>query len=311
MGFLKHNWWLKLLSLVAAVLLAIYVNREADVARATLFRPIVIEPAPGQRVKEVTPGTTITVNLEGPLELIRNVTAEDLGLNIDTRNVVPGKRSSVPVEVTLPEKYQPRVLLDWRPRVVQVLLESDARRRMPILLRPLAPPDGWVLKEAPRANPTTAEISGPRELVDGVASLVASFPLTAEESINTTADVRAMDANGNILPEGRVDLEPYQVSITALLERVVLQKRVPVQPLFSAREGQRVTVESVTPAEVQVIGPRRAVGRVYVVETREIPLGGAAGVLKKTAALAPPPGLTVNPGTVTVQFRVTPHGARR
>jgi YbbR domain-containing protein len=304
MGFLKHNWWLKLISLVAAVLLALYVNREADLARSTLFRPILIEPAPGQRVKEVTPGTTLTVNLEGPLELIRDITSDDLGLNIDTSKVLPGKRSSVPVEVTLPEKYQPKVLLDWRPRVVQVLLESDAVKRLPILLRPLSPPDGWVLREAPRANPNTAEISGPREVVDGVNSLVASFPLEAEESLNVTADVRAVDANGNLLPEGRVDLKPYQVNVSALLERVVLQKRVPVQPLFQVRDGSRITVESVKPAEVQVIGPKRVVAGVYVIETRTLTLPAASGRVTRQVALSPPPGVTVNPGTVAVTLKV-------
>jgi YbbR domain-containing protein len=306
MPFLKENWVLTLIALATAVLLAVIVHREADLAHASFTLAPNIQAPPGQRVKEPLPGFTVRIDLEGKIELIRQITADDLRLTIDTSIVRETRRTSVPIEVSLPDKYDD-VLIDWRPRSVQVRFEADAQRELPVLVKPLNPPDGWELREAPRASPSRVVVSGPREAVNRVASVVAPFTLEADERISTTATLQALAADGSLISSEQVRIEPPQVTVNGLQERVVLQKRVPVQPIFKVPGGMKVAVESVTPPEVQLVGPRRLVSDIYVVETEPIPLPGSPAQVVRDAPLAPPrDGVQLTPGQVRVRFRIQP-----
>jgi YbbR domain-containing protein len=303
MQFLKHNWFLKVAALAAAIVLATYVHRESDLVRTTYPLPLTLDAPPGLRVVEPLPGAPVTVSLEGPADLMRTITMQDLKVTVDISNVPPERRRSVPIDITLPEKYEERVLVDWRPRSVQVRLESDARKELSITVKPLNPPDGWELPEVPRADPPRVTINGTRDAVNRVATVEAPFSLEASEHISTIARLQALDRDGNPIPEELVRLEPAQVSVEGIQERVVLQKRVPVQPMLRIRDGSRVKVESITPSEVQVQGPKRLVGELYVLETESIVLaGGGAGGTKELMLLVPQ-GVEVTPRTVTVKFK--------
>src|SRR5690242_12452366 len=83
MDFLKHNWMLKLISLIAAVVLAVYVYRDADQSKASFQLSVPINAPQGLRVKAPLPGFTVRVDLEGPSHLIREITLDDLHLAVD------------------------------------------------------------------------------------------------------------------------------------------------------------------------------------------------------------------------------------
>lgn len=309
MDFLKHNWMLKLISLIAAVVLAVYVYRDADQSKASFQLSVPVNAPQGLRVKAPLPGFTVRVDLEGPTQLIREITLDDLHLAVDTSRVRPGRQTSVPIDLTLPEKYQ-RITPDWRPRSVQVLFEPDATKELPILVKALNQPEGWEFREQPVPNRQRVTVSGPQEIVDRVKTVVAPFSLDASERLNTTATLQAEDADHNVIPSDQVRLDPAQVTITGLQERVVLQKRVPVQPLFRGPDGSRVSIESITPSEVQVVGPKRMVADIYVAETQRVQLAPGNGLTTKDLAINPPrDGVQVTPGQVKVTFKIQPQGA--
>jgi YbbR domain-containing protein len=309
MDFLKHNRLLKLVALAAAIMLAVYVHREADQARASFQLSAPIQAPPGERVKAPLPSFTVRVDLEGPSEMIRQITTDDLHVQIDTSRVRPSHQTSVPIEVTLPDKYD-RVLPDWRPRSVQVLFEPDATKELPVLLKPLNPPEGWEFREPPRANPSRVTVSGPQEVVDRVIAVVAPFSLDASERISTTATLQAEDADHTLIPSDQVRVEPPQATITGLQERVVLQKRVPVQPLFRVPEGSRVSIQSITPSEAQLVGPKRLVADIYVVETERVNLAPGNGLTTKDVPITlAREGVQVTPNRVKIVFQIQPQQA--
>lgn len=288
------------------------MNREADNANATFTLSAPVQAPPGLRVKAPLPGFTVRVDLEGPAEMIRQITTDDVHVEIDTSNVRPGRLTSVPINVTLSEKYF-RVFADWRPRSVQVLFEPDATKELPVEVRPLNPPEGWEMGEPPRANPSRVTISGPKEVVDRVATVVAPFSVEPSERISTQASLEALSRDGSVVPNDQVRIEPPQVTVTGLQERVVLQKRVPVQPLFRAPDNARVSIQSITPPEVQVVGPKRLVTDLYVAETERVNLSPGNGLVTRDVAIAAPrDGVQVTPRQVKIVFRLQPQpGAPR
>lgn len=311
MDFLKHNWLLKLTALGLAVFLAIYVNQESDSAHATFTLSAPVQAPPGLRVKAPLPGFTVRVDLEGPVEMIRQITTDDVKLEIDTSSVRPGRLTSVPINITLTEKYQRRVFADWRPRSVQVLFEPDATRELPVRIRPLNQPDGWEITESLRAAPSRVTVSGSKEVVDRVEEVVAPFSVEATERISTQASLQAETKDGTVIPDDQIRIEPPQVTVSGLQERVVLQKRVPVQPLFTVPEATRVSIQSITPSEVQLVGPKRLVSDTYVVETERVVLPPGSGLTTRRVPVnLPRDGVQVTPGEVKITFRLQPLSSR-
>lgn len=309
MQFLKHNWFFKLLSLAAAVVLALFVNKQEDTAQRTMYRDIVIEARQGQQVAEPRGGLQVTIDMEGPRELIRAIENEDVQVNLDTDTVPAGKRVSVPVEVLLPEKYKSRINVDWRPRSVQVRLISDTSRVADVVVKPLNPPEGWEFTETPRANPARVTVSGPKEAVDAVTSVIAPFNMEPMERLSTTATLQALNSRNEVVTD-LVRLEPRQVLVTGNLEPVALQRRVPVQPILTPPPGMRLTV-TVSPAQVRVVGPKRALNNLYVIETAPISLPPGPGQVVRDVPLQMLPDLVeVSPTRVRVTVKAQPAGAR-
>src|SRR4051794_10092942 len=161
MGILRHNWPWKLVSLGAALALAVFVRKQEDVLRRTLLLPLDVSAPSGQRVIEPPPGTQVRVDLEGPAERVRSIINEGVRLNYDTSRLVPGGRAMVPIKVELPERLRDNVEVDWRPRSVQVRLTSDASRDLPVTVKVEKRLENWELKEVPIAAPSRASVTGP------------------------------------------------------------------------------------------------------------------------------------------------------
>lgn len=307
MKFLKHNWKLKLLCLALAVMVNVYVRRQEVPARSTIFLPVTIQPPPGQRVEEPPPGTRVRVDLQGPAEEIRNLRSEDVTLALDLSGVRPGRRTLVPVTVELAEKYRDSVTVDWRPRTVPVRLSADAVRKLRVVLKPLDRAEGWQIAEPPRAEPPEVTVTGREEVVARVAQVVAPFHLKPSATIDVLAPLQAVDASGNSVSDDTLRIEPFQVHITGMQERVVWRKQVPVQPLFEVPPGFQVSAVEVVPKRARLTGPERAVSDVYVVETRpfQIPTGRLQST-QEVPLVPPSAGVELLPSSVEVTVRLQP-----
>src|SRR5207237_6391377 len=130
----------------------------------------------------------------------------------------------------IPKHDRDRISVDWRPKSIPVLIDSDATKDFKVLVKPLNRPEGWRMKEEPRPKPTMVTVSGTQQTVSRVDAVVAEFPVEPTEQINTLVTLQAVDSQGNPV-KGRILLAPPQVLVTVLQQRVVLQKRVPVQPV--------------------------------------------------------------------------------
>lgn len=306
MRVLKHNWPVKLLALLVAVVLFVYVRGQQDRVRSTLFLPVIIPAPTGQRVVEPSAGAQVRVDLEGPAEIIRSLDSEQVKLNIDTSGVKPGTTVRVPVAVDIPENLRNRGLeAVWRPQSIRVKLISDATRRLAVEVEPTKEPEGWELTSPPQLTPAQVTISGSNQDVGSADRVVAHFPLEPTERISALVPVQVLDASGTDITD-QVKPNPAQVLVSATQERMVLQKDVPVQPVFRAPPGMRVTAR-VTPARVRLIGPEARLGQVYVVETAPFEMPpGRTQFTKDAPLVSPGEGIVLRPDLVRVEVKAQP-----
>src|ERR1051325_384365 len=107
MEVFKHNWQIKFVALVLAVVFKFYVGREQNLATYEYRLPVDIQAPTGQRVVSPPPHYRIYVSLEGPVEVVRSIQREEIRLRYDASLVRPGRTQDIPVDVEIPEKYRP------------------------------------------------------------------------------------------------------------------------------------------------------------------------------------------------------------
>lgn len=297
------------MALGIAVVLSVYVRGQQDRVRSTLFLPVIIPAPAGQRVVEPSAGTQVQVDLEGPAELIRAADATQIKLIIDPSGVKPGKTVRVPVTLELPERLRNQsVEANWRPQSIPVKLISDATKQFAVEVHPLNNPEGWELTSPPQPTPAQVTVSGSQEDVARVARVITSLPLEPTEHANPLLTVQALDEGGLDVSD-LVKISPTQVLVSVNQERVVLQKDVPVQPVFHLPPGGRVTVD-VAPLQVRVIGPERRLRRLMVVETEpfDVP-AGRLPFTKEVNLISLGTDISIRPNRVKVTVRTQPLGA--
>ena len=310
MHILRHNWYWKLLCLVGAVALLVYVRKQEDLVRRTLYLPLVFAVPAGQRMVEPALGTTVRVDLEGPAQLIRTIANEEVRLMFDPSGVAPGTRKDVEVAVELPEKYRDAVTVDWRPSVVPVRIVSDTSRPYSVVVKQLKPPDDWEFRDGPSPSPGRVLVSGTQDVVSRVESILAPLTVPPTDRVyDPEVRLRALDKDGRDLT-AQVQIEPPLVTVTGVQQRVVLQKRVPVQPIYQAPPGWRVTRVEVAPRFVRVMGKERVVGPIYGLETEPIELApGEHEVVRDVGLILADQSVKLTPDRVRVTLRMQAAGA--
>lgn len=308
MQFLKHNWYWKLLSLALAIVMNVYVRtrKEETLVNAVLL-PLGIAAPPGQRVAEPSPDFRVRVDVEGPAELVRSIIEnDDLRLKFDETLLQTGRRVPVPLQIEYPDRYKGRVMVDWRPRLVHVKLVSDTTRQMPVVVQPLNRLPGWEFRELPTARPEQVAVSGPEPAVSKVATVVAAFTVDENPRISVPVVLRALDRAENDITD-QVRIQPAQVMVTGMQDPVVIQKRVPVQPVFQIPPGTRVRGLEVVPSHVRVVGPQQTLASIYVLNTDPIPIpSGTARVEHEAVVEAAGTNIEVTPSKVMVRIHLVP-----
>jgi YbbR domain-containing protein len=285
--------------------LAAFVRKQENLVQRTILLPINITPPVGQRMVDPARGANVEVELEGPTDVVRSIQDSDVSLVIDTSSVHPGKRVNVPVLVELPEKYH-RVMVDWKPRSIGVRFVSDTSKKFTIGVKALNPLEEWDLIDAPVADVEQVMVSGTEEAVARVTAVVAFVPLEPVASINALVTLQALDADSKNITD-LVHLHPPQVMVRAMQQRVVLQKRVQVQPVWEIPVDTRPTSVEVNPERVRVTGNRKLVSDLDMLYTERLTV--PPGKLEHTqeVSLEVPEGLKeVSPQRVRVTIRLAP-----
>jgi hypothetical protein len=244
-----ENLALKLLSFAFALGLYAFVHGSEE-AQRTLPVDVVATPPPASaRRVLLTPLPPVArVTVRGPRTQLDEMKADDLGaFQLDLRS---GKVDMVefdPSAIHLPPGVRvdqidpPSLLLRW---------EDEVIREIPVQASITGQPaPGFIIKGAPRVEPSTVRAIGPRSLVDVVQyARAAPFDVTGLDQEKEHEHVLALDR-----PPPRVEFETQIVTVKVEVAREEMQRifvKVPVQ-LVGVPRG----VMSPSEVDVKVEGP--------------------------------------------------------
>ena len=160
---IRQNLFYKLLALVIATFLCLYVNAERNPqARKAMSVPLEIRNlAKGYAAEPATP--EIGVTIEGPKSAMDAVRREDAVAWLDLQHFKAGPNvidGTVRVNVRVAGAPENRLSVTVTPRSVKVRAEAIRSRRLPVEVKLLtAPPLGYSYTE-PALEPNSVGVSG-------------------------------------------------------------------------------------------------------------------------------------------------------
>lgn len=262
---LTSPWALWLISIVTAVLMWVYVTGLEESAYINLKFTCPLEYR-GLDSQAILRGklSEVDVELRGPEEEMMNLDYNNVKAFVDARNLLPGKRYTVNINVEMPINL---TLVSCFPSQTTLDIVRQVTRLMTVeTILPQNIPEGHYI-EGVEIVPREVGIKGAEDDVAKVGS------------VRITPTVEELQAGNDLLMpvkfsqsepfEGTVTIEPAQVRFSGSIARGLPRKRVPVVVRLAGKLDSDYEVRSIVtdPSEVQIEGKAEDLAKVEAVDT--------------------------------------------
>ncbi|MBM3493103.1 MAG: hypothetical protein FJX72_02090 [Armatimonadetes bacterium] len=307
---LRENILLKLIALATAFMIWAYAGMERTGAPA---RQVVAEvvtvgaPAPGLSV-DVKP-TMVNVDVAGPTEQLDTIpdgavkAIVDIGVARAGMKALPVTRFAAPPEA-------PAITFPAQTRSVAVAVRVAARKRMQIGAEYRNAPPFGKRYATPRVDPAWADIEGPKDAIQRVASLLVRLSPSGKD-LREQATIAAVDRAGIAVEEVRVD--PGTAYVEVDLQDLAATRALVVTPTLRGRVESPFVIGAVIcdPTQVTVSGDPDDLLALTGIGTVPIALDGIASDTTREVPLELPRGITVRDGRTMVSVTIRVADASR
>ena len=294
---LKNNSKIKIISLLSAMVLWMYVMAIVDPEETKLFENIPVTITNKNELNErdlvIYPEQDLTTNIyvTGKLSNLKKVTKDDINVYGQINNPLEGNN-----EIYLKVSTSQRVNYDFKNPVMIVTLEKiiseDKSIKVDITGSGKNNVDNIMLQD----NIDKVSISGPRSLVNKVKRVVGTVKVNGElNDFSQSIKLEPVDANGKVV-EG-VELEKDSVNVNIIL---LAQKTVPITLKLSdnSESGVNYTMSQNT---VTIKGKKDIVDSINDIETQPVKLSEISPGTSKDIYLQVPSGITIETKYITIK----------
>lgn len=293
---LKNNSKIKIISLLSAMVLWMYVMAIVDPEETKLFENIPVTITNKNELNErdlvIYPEQDLTTNIyvTGKLSNLKKVTKDDINVYGQINNPLEGNN-----EIYLKVSTSQRVNYDFKNPVMIVTLEKiiseDKSIKVDITGSGKNNVDNIMLQD----NIDKVSVSGPRSLVNKVKRVVGTVKVNGElNDFSQSIKLEPVDANGKVV-EG-IELEKDSVNVNIIL---LAQKTVPIILKLSdnSESGVNYTMSQNT---VTIKGKKDIVDSINDIETQPVKLSEILPGTSKDIYLQVPSGITIETKYITI-----------
>ena len=294
---LKNNSKIKIISLLSAMVLWMYVMAIVDPEETKLFENIPVTITNKNELNErdlvIYPEQDLTTNIyvTGKLSNLKKVTKDDINVYGQINNPLEGNN-----EIYLKVSTSQRVNYDFKNPVMIVTLEKiiseDKSIKVDITGSGKNNVDNIMLQD----NIDKVSVSGPRSLVNKVKRVVGTVKVNGElNDFSQSIKLEPVDANGKVV-EG-IELEKDSVNVNIIL---LAQKTVPIILKLSdnSESGVNYTMSQNT---VTIKGKKDIVDSINNIETQPVKLSEILPGTSKDIYLQVPSGITIETKYITIK----------
>ena len=294
---LKNNSKIKIISLLSAMVLWMYVMAIVDPEETKLFENIPVTITNKNELNErdlvIYPEQDLTTNIyvTGKLSNLKKVTKDDINVYGQINNPLEGNN-----EIYLKVSTSQRVNYDFKNPVMIVTLEKiiseDKSIKVDITGSGKNNVDNIMLQD----NIDKASVSGPRSLVNKVKRVVGTVKVNGElNDFSQSIKLEPVDANGKVVEGIELEKDSVNVNITLLT-----QKTVPITLKLSdnGESGVNYTMSQNT---VTIKGKKDIVDSINDIETQPVKLSEISPGTSKDIYLQVPSGITIETKYITIK----------
>lgn len=294
---LKNNSKIKIISLLSAMVLWMYVMAIVDPEETKLFENIPVTITNKNELNErdlvIYPEQELTTNIyvTGKLSNLKKVTKDDINVYGQINNPLEGNN-----EIYLKVSTSQRVNYDFKNPVMIVTLEKiiseDKSIKVDITGSGKNNVDNIMLQD----NIDKVSISGPRSLVNKVKRVVGTVKVNGElNDFSQSIKLEPVDANGKVVEGIELEKDSVNVNITLLT-----QKTVPITLKLSdnSESGVNYTMSQNT---VTIKGKKDIVDSINDIETQPVKLSEILPGTSKDIYLQVPSGITIETKYITIK----------
>ena len=293
---LKNNSKIKIISLLSAMVLWMYVMAIVDPEETKLFENIPVTITNKNELNErdlvIYPEQELTTNIyvTGKLSNLKKVTKDDINVYGQINNPLEGNN-----EIYLKVSTSQRVNYDFKNPVMIVTLEKiiseDKSIKVDITGSGKNNVDNIMLQD----NIDKVSVSGPRSLVNKVKRVVGTVKVNGElNDFSQSIKLEPVDAKGKVVEGIELEKDSVNVNITLLT-----QKTVPITLKLSdnSESGVNYTMSQNT---VTIKGKKDIVDSINNIETQPVKLSEILPGTSKDIYLQVPSGITIETKYITI-----------
>lgn len=294
---LKNNSKIKIISLLSAMVLWMYVMAIVNPEETKLFENIPVTITNKNELNErdlvIYPEQDLTTNIyvTGKLSNLKKVTKDDINVYGQINNPLEGNN-----EIYLKVSTSQRVNYDFKNPVMIVTLEKiiseDKSIKVDITGSGKNNVDNIMLQD----NIDKVSVSGPRSLVNKVKRVVGTVKVNGElNDFSQSIKLEPVDANGKVVEGIELEKDSVNVNITLLT-----QKTVPITLKLSdnSESGVNYTMSQNT---VTIKGKKDIVDSINDIETQPVKLSEILPGTSKDIYLQVPSGITIETKYITIK----------
>lgn len=265
---LKNNTKIKLISLLSALVLWLYVMTVEDPVETRTFSDIPVTITNMSVLEER--GLTIypkeellaDISIRANLSSLRPINRDNIYIYGRLDDPKEGK-NVVYLQANLPERVNK---YDIKPNVITLDLEKVVNEKRSISVDVEGEPK--INIDNIETNKKTVDVSGPRTLVNKVTSIKATLDASDKyKDFSTKLKLVPVDANGDVVKGVKLDDNFVVATVKFLQEKVV-----PVKLVFDDSVSNQSNLEnySINPKDITIEGKKEALDNINGINTKPI-----------------------------------------
>lgn len=307
-----HNFGLKMLSLLTAMVLWLVIVNLSDPTVTRVFNSIPVEIlnenaiTEVNRVYEVTSGETVRVKVKGKRSVVDNINVDDFRATADLSELSKVNAVAINVNLKGDVKRKSHVELDWGNAVMQVKLEKKATAKFKVNIMTEGVLDsGYVLGEV-IAQPNIVEVSGAKSTIRSIENVGVVVQLDGKTS-DFTSELSPIlyDSEGHIIKDNNNIM--FNVDSIKVSTKILPTKTIPVHFDVSgkAKEGYRMVQTDYQPETIKISGPKDLIAKIDRVTVPLTIRGEKSDIQKEIDILKYlPKGVTVDEESEIISVRI-------
>ena len=291
--FFLHNLTAKIVALLAACVLWIFVMNDQNPATESTFSVPVTVLNPPNEARVTQNAESVRVKLRAPRSILAEASANEVHAFVDLGGLEPGIHP-LHVQAVIPQGME---IVSVTPETVTFTIDPIIQKRMPLrLIRTGAPPAGLTVASI-EPDTRMVTIIGPQSIVKTVTETVGTVQVPNMATGDLDIDVTLLPVNEDGESVEDVRVVPKVISAHVNFARSLSRKG-------AVASGYTLSDIRVEPSRVELAGTSAALDAVTTLSTEPIPVVGLTEQTERTVALVLPEGVTVTNKMVTVRLLI-------